>query len=393
MSVRDGATIERLQSLTALASEWIALAQEAEASFFLGWGWIGPWAAEMAPRTPLYLFRLRDGGETRALALLTRHRVTRRKGLIRVVQLQLNEHTAPGCDMIIEHNGILCQPQDVGHAWHEFRAALRRAPLSWDELKFRSMGPNQLAAAQAAMPDLRMETEKSVPTWVVRLDDKCRDAEVMLGVFKKKTRQQMRQSLREFEAIGPLTLEIASSVDQASSFFAEMETLHSARWKRVGKQGSFANRTWTHFHERVITEGAPRGNVLLAKVSLAGNAIGFVYGFAVGTRFYALQTGFKPQERTALRSGYVTHFLLMQELAGRGIHAYDFLPDEEGSYKRLLADPAEVLTTLRVQQVRIIFALERVAVALYRRFRQKRDLPQPEQPTNVPAPQIEVDAS
>lgn len=378
-------TLERLEAPDSIAQEWEALSARAGPSFFLTWGWIGPWASEMASRTPLYVFRLRRDGATIALAVLTRHRTKRRKGLIRPLQLQLNEHTAPGCDMIIEHNGLLCAAEDILGAWQAFAAVIERAPFSWDEIKVRSLVPDQLAAARSSLSFLRVENDRALPAWVVKLDEACITTDGLLAEFKKKTRQQMRQSLREFDSIGPLKLEIALDSGEGGRYFEEMERFHGARWQRVGKRGSFANEAWVRFHSRVIRDGIGRGDVILARVSAGEDAIGIVYGYVRESSFYALQTGFKPQDRAALRSGYVTHFLLMQALASRGIRAYDFLPDEEGSYKRLLAEPAELLTTLRAQRPRLIFRAERAAVALHS-FLHRRP------PTALPAP-IEEEAS
>lgn len=371
MTLPAGALV-RLTEPQSLREEWTALARVANPSFFLSWGWMGPWADAIVEHTPLYLWRHARAGQTIALALLSTDRVVRRRGLVRSVQVQLNEHTAPGCDMIIEHNGLLCRPDDVAESWHAFGEALQQAPFAWDELKLRSLIPEQLTAARHAFADLRTELDRELPSWVVRLGETQATIDGLLAVFKKKIRQQLRQSLREFESLGPLGLHVASDGTQAAAFFAEMESFHAERWARVGKRGSFANRLWANFHASVIAGGVERGDVIVARASVGEDSVGFVYGFVARGRFYALQTGFKPQPRTALRSGYVTHFLLMRALAERGVQVYDFLPDEERSYKRLLAEPGELLTTLRLQRPRLKFRLERAAVALHEHLRRPR---------------------
>ena len=368
LSMAVAATITPAQDLGALESEWRALEREADCSFFLSWGWLGPWAVLIARQTELHLLRCETAGRTVGLAFLTRRLVRRRRGLIRATQLQLNEFNAPSCDMIIEYNGILSANGYERSCWEAFARAVQASSLRWDELACRSLPPDQHLLAQQAFRSLREEVDQAVPSWVVRLTKTHQDAEQLQAVFKKKTRQQMRQSLREFETLGPIATRFADSHQEAGKFFGEMGVFHSARWKRVGQKGSFDNQTWRDFHAGVIAEGLHRGEVQLARVTVGDSPIGFIYGFAWRGRFFAVQTGFKPQERNSLRSGYVAHFCVMQQNASRGLEAYDLLPDDDDSYKRRLADPEGMLTTVRYQRRRARFAVERLAQRVWSKF-------------------------
>lgn len=378
------ASLAPVTDVQAVAADWRALEATATCSFFTSWGWIGPWAEQALSRAKLQLFRAVRDGRTVGLAFLTPRRVARRNGLIRVTQLQMNEHNVLGADMIIEHNGILCADEDLAACWQALASATAASSVQWDELAFRALSAPQAAAARTALAGLREEVDRELATWVVPLAPQHATAESLLGVFKKKTRQQMRQSLREFESMGPLALRIAGTQEEAAAFFAEMESLHNARWHRVGKAGSFANRPWKEFHDQVIRGGVARGDVLIARATCGDDVIGFVYGYIWRGRFYALQTGFKPFDRAALRAGYVTHFLFMQALAARDVAMYDFLPAEESSYKRLLAEPEQVLSTTRFQRARLIFVIERIALAL-RSALAKRRRPAVEPPSENPA--------
>lgn len=368
-------TLTPLSNPSAAEAEWRALEPSAHGSFFTSWGWIGPWAAQAAAHTQLHLFRAQRHGETVGLAFVSMRGVTRRKGFVRVTQLQLNEHNAPDEDMIIEHNGILAAESDLTECWQEFARVALESKLPWGEVAFRSLTPMQSAAAQQAFRALRQDVDRALPAWVVPLTPSHGDRESLHGAFKKKTRQQMRQALREYEALGPLEIQIAATADDAERFFGEMEELHGARWAKVGQRGSFVNADWQGFHRAVIALGLPRGEVVLARVTMGGAPIGFVYGLVWQGRLYAIQTGFKPQERAALRSGYVSHFLLMQHLASRDITIYDFLPDHESSYKRHLAEPEQLLTTVRFQRPRLIFRMERLAVLVRDRLTARRHTP------------------
>lgn len=356
-------TIRRVadaESLVEIGREWRALEEQAACSFFLSWGWIGPWVALARARTPIYLYTCTTGERTVGMAFFTRRQVTRRGGIIRATQLQLNEFNAPKFDMIIEYNGILSLAGFERESWAALPGALADSGLQWDELAFRSLDAAQLGCARDALSSLREETDRSVPSWAVSLDTKHADEEVLLSAFQKKTRQQLRQTLREFEALGEIDVDVASTQEEAQRFFSEMEGLHSARWKKVGKSGSFANADWVRFHRDVITEGNGRGEVQFLRVTCAGQPIGVVYGYLWRGHLFAQQTGFKPQERTALRSGYLGHFKAMQQFAVSGARRYDFMPDDLSSYKRQLAEPFGILTSVRFQKPRLIFAFERM---------------------------------
>ena len=356
-------TIRRVasaESFTEIGRAWRALEEQAECSFFLSWGWIGPWVALAYTQTPIYLYTCTAGERTVGMAFFTRRQVTRRKGFIRATQLQLNEFNAPKFDMIIEYNGILSLAGHERDSWAALSGALAGSGLQWDELAFRSLDAAQLGCAREALNSLREETDRSVPSWAVSLSTNSADEAVLLSAFKKKTRQQMRQTLRQFEGVGAVEMDVATSQEQAQQFFTEMGGFHSARWQSVGKDGSFANAHWVGFHRDVITAGGGRGEVQLIRVTCAGQPIGFVYGYLWRGHLFAQQTGFKPQASTALRSGYLGHFKAMQQFAARGARCYDFLPDQRSSYKRHLAEPFGMLTSTRFQKPRLMFAVERM---------------------------------
>lgn len=378
-------TFTRVSDPGSVGAEWRALEAVASGTFFTSWGWIGPWATQASRRTTLQLFRVRRDGQTIGLAFVSLCPATRRRGGVRVTQLQLNEHSVPGGNMIIEHNGILALAGDLRECWDAFARAALSSRLGWDEVALRSLGPEQASAAKIAFRGLREEVDTAVPAWVVALTPSHANEETLVASFKKKARQQMRQSLREFEALGPIELRIAESKAEAESFFTAMEALHRLRWESVGKLGSFANRLWRAFHQVVIEVGLPRGEVVLARLSVGGSAIGYVYGIEWRGSLYAIQTGFKMQERNALRTGFVSHFRLMQAMAARGVTRYDFLPDEENSYKRLLAESENVLTSVRYQRPRLIFWLERIAMSVRDRRATRHETERNEPTENEPS--------
>lgn len=385
MNLRCVGVLAPVDDLVEIGREWRALESRAEGSFFLSWGWLGPWARKFSGHTTLYLFRCQREGRVIGLAFLTQRRVQRRKGIIRPRQLQLNEFNGPELDMIIEYNGILSAPQDASDCWNAFGDAVRRSDVKWDELKMRSLSAPQLRCAREAFSSLTEEIDRQVPSWSVKLDEADADPRRLMDRFKKKTRQQLRQTIHAFEELGAISLDIAPSQEDALRFFEEMGRLHSVRWSRVGKLGSFANERWVRFHRAVIAEGFGRGEVVLARAMVGTEAVGYIYGFLWRGRFYGQQTGFKPHERTALRSGYLTHFLLMQHCAANLCSTYDLLPDDEWSYKRHLGEPDGELTTARYRDKNFGFTVEHALVKLRNLIRRSSAKPYAPRKGDTPA--------
>jgi CelD/BcsL family acetyltransferase involved in cellulose biosynthesis len=284
--------------------------------------------------------------------------------------------------MTMEYNGILSERGHEAANWRAFAGALLAHSEPWDDLRCRSLTAAQRPHASAAFAALHVEVERVVSSWALPLAPEQTTDDLLLPVLRKKTRQQMKQTIREFDSVGPVSLELAGTRERALEFFDAMEELHTARWERVGRAGSFSNSLWRAFHRTIISDGFDRGDVMISRASCAGEAVGFVYGFRWRERLYALQTGFKPQERPALRSGYLTHLRTMQAVAARGIRHYDLLPDESTSYKRLLAEADGEFTTLTFQHPRLRFRILRIARHLVARMKQLRRVP-PAPPTRT----------
>ena len=184
------------------------------------------------------------------------------------------------------------------------------------------------------------------------------DLGALVGSMKKKSRQQLRQSLRAFADRGPLEVREASTLSEARDMFDRLEVVHTRRWRAAGRGGSFANPEWGRFHRDVIDTAFERGQVQLLELSCGGRPFGYLYGHLYGDTVYMHQTGFELEDDNRLRAGYVGHLLGMQHNALRGVRTYDFLPDEPDSYKRFFAEPGEPLYWLTLQRPRVRLLLE-----------------------------------
>src|SRR5690606_21298653 len=148
-------------------------------------------------------------------------------------------------------------------------------------------------------------------------------------------------------------------------YFQAMGELHTQRWNRVGKDGSFANPQWVAFHKAVICEGFGRGEIQLLKISAADKTIGYVYSFIWRGTAYMLQSGFAHEEDNTKRPRIIAHCLAMQHTSLLGMHTYDYMCGD-AEYKKSLAQSRPHLVWGRMQQKKPMLIFENALIHIGR---------------------------
>ena len=214
--------------------------------------------------------------------------------------------------------------------------------MAWDHLELLDLPAESPLVRSAALP-ARVRT---VPRGICPVADLAGGFETYLGRLSANSRQQARRIMREGKRAGA-TFELAAA-DQAAEAFDDLVRLHQTRWTAEGKPGVFAASRFTTFHREIVGQWLPAGRAVLARLSVAGDPVAVLYGFANGSRFDFYQSGVKRDGAGRLRSpGQLAHLLLMQALAERGITAYDFLRGAS-SYKKRLATSENRLIGVQV---------------------------------------------
>lgn len=361
------ATISAIQSPDSVEVKWNALEERSNPPLFLTWTWIGPWLRLMLKHTQVYLFEYRVEDQVVALVFITRCPITRLKGRLRIMQVHLNECICDCNNMVIPYNGLLVREDSRGPAWHALIRALQDWDGDWDEIAFSSLSDADAASAVAASQGLSPHFEKTYSTWALEIGTDQPSLDDSVGRLKKKSRQQIRQSLKGFAQLGTLSLQGARDTEQALDYFEQLGRLHTARWEAVGKAGSFANPRWVEFHRDLIATSFSSGRVQLLMFTCDEDVIGYLYGHSDGDTVFMHQTGFAMVDDNRLRPGYVSHVEAMHYNAADGVACYDFLPDEAESYKRFFATVGAPIHWLQLRRPRRKFKIE----ALLRGLRNK----------------------
>ncbi|HEX5325829.1 MAG TPA: GNAT family N-acetyltransferase [Acetobacteraceae bacterium] len=338
---------------------WRDLEARADITFFLSWHWIGAWIAELGECPPVLV------GEASGALVLLGLLVPRRRqeaGVIRVNGLRLHTTGDRTKDCIaIEYNGFLVDRAWAGHAPREAAAWLlcgaavggRRR----DELHIVAMTEQQ--ARSITPPDAFVQMPYRKPSWRVDLAAIRESGRDYLDTLSANTRQQVRRSMRLYDADGGLTSERATDVPTALHWLDGLKELHQRQWQARDKPGGFAFPFFERFQRRLISSCIPRGTVELLRVRRGEQAIGYVYNLVLRGHVLAFVTGFLYEADKRLKPGLVCHALAINRHLYEGAAVYDFLAGET-RYKSNLGTPGPDFVYLLLQRRTAATRTERV---------------------------------
>ncbi len=319
-------SLTKLGDVTALGPSWRALEAVAQASFFQSWTWIGTLAEERFPDP--WLFTAKRHRQIVAMALFNQRQTTLARST-----LFLTESGDPVWDSLtVEHNGLLCSlgHEDVIPPALDWLANSARLVLSGvDAATYQSA--RQTAAA------LRLSRLAVAP--FIDFDLCAPGTDGLIAHCSANTRQQLRRSSRKYEAeFGPLQVQRAASVPEALMLLDILADLHQSRWTARGKPGAFAHQHIRRFHQALITEALPRGEVDLLRVTAGEHLIGALYNFRYRGNVLNYQGGFNYRTADAQQKpGLTAHHLAMVLYRAEEVQRYDLLAGAP-RYKTSLAN-------------------------------------------------------
>ncbi len=274
----------------------------------------------------------------------------------------LNEIPVKGNNMVIEYNGLLAARHHEAAVYRYALEFLLQHYPTMDEFFFGALSSkeNISNATSPLREKLKLYTQETSVCRSLTLDYPGDDINAYLATISKNRRLQIKRSLRLYEQKGALQIEAAQTVEQALTFMDGLKILHSQRWKKSGKAGSFANEKWEQFHRVLISHCFHRGQIQLLKISNPDTEVGYLYNFLWRGRVYVLQTGFVVELDKRLMPGYVCHALAIAYNKNLGMAVYDLMHGDS-LYKKLLCNQTEMLYWLVVQRKKLRFLLEDTA--------------------------------
>jgi CelD/BcsL family acetyltransferase involved in cellulose biosynthesis len=168
-----------------------------------------------------------------------------------------------------------------------------------------------------------------------------------------------------------LQLTVAQDVPTALSYLERLVVLHDRRCAARGDTSSFSGAFCRAFHERLVAEAVPRGEVQLIRVAAGSHELGYLYSYVHQGRVCFYQSGYDYQLLDPKYSpGLVTLVLAIKHNAGLGMGLFDFLAGNQAYKASLSTDRAELVSWV-VQRRSLLSAIE---MALRWTLRQVRRL-------------------
>jgi CelD/BcsL family acetyltransferase involved in cellulose biosynthesis len=323
-----------------LGARWRALEAGADASFFQSWTWVGCEAAARFP-DPV-LIEGTEGDRTLALALCNR-----RGSWIGDTLWLAESGTEQWDSSYIEHSGPLVA-RDVGP--DVVRALLKAAIGRLGRRLVLSGVPDRVASLAMSVPGT-LERRPPRPSPYVDFARLRASGVDHAASLSANSRQQLRRSIRRYEAHGPLTLTRAGTTDEALAYLDRLAVLHQATWERRGKPGAFSVPEFTRFHRSLLARAIPRGEAELLHVTAGGVTVGYLYNFLWRGWVLAYQSGLAyPDDDSARKPGLTCHHLAINDHLEHGMAGYDFLAGD-ARYKTSLANASRTLSWLELGPV------------------------------------------
>ncbi len=322
--------------------------------------WTETWLRHLGDVTPHEFAVAEQDGITRGICLLTRSRI-HSKGPLRINSLHLGTAGDPlGDGVWVEHNGLLVE--DAFRS--EFAATLMdhvKQDRLWDQLHLDGFSREQADVLIEHLPGIEINARPSPYFDLQAAREKDGEILTQLG---SSTRSNIRRRLREY---GDVTIDWVDHLTRAEEVFAELVTLHQARWQTDGKPGLFASRRFHDFQHELMIRCLDDGRVVLFRVRRGEQTIGCLMLLVDNNRLLDYLSGFAPFNEFA-SPGLVVHSLCMTEALGRGYAAYDFLIGEH-QHKRNLSNAEGELLWASWKRPRLKFTLLNAARRIKHRWK------------------------
>lgn len=349
-----------------VAPHWATLFDASpEASFFLSVEWVETWLETFGALLRSRVLVFEDGADVVGACLLTAR--SDRQGPFPVRSLYLNTAGEDsGESVCVEFNALLCRPGAetvVTAALAEYLASER-----WEEFVASGVSDAALGVLERAFPGVGRQALWSTDYYVDLARLRSTD-EDYLRALSRNTRDQLKRSLKLYEASGPLRVVPAEDPTAAVAMLEEMTALHQAAWRGRGQPGAFASPRIVAFHHGLIRRAFPRGAVQILRVSAGDEAIGLLYYFIERGRVYFYQSGLQYRADNRYKPGFVTHALAIRYWRDRGLDEYDFLAGEDFDvrYKKSLSTHSRPLGWITFQRP----GLKLATIALLRRLKRR----------------------
>lgn len=209
------------------------------------------------------------------------------------------------------------------------------------------------------------------PSWRVDLATLRKRGMDYLSSLRPNTRQQIRRSMRLYDAAGGLSAAWADSSETGQRFLDGLKTLHQQQWQARGKPGGFSSGFFERFQRRLIAAALPAGAAELVRITRGDEPIGYLYNLLWQGCVHAFVSGILFEDDNRLKPGLVCHALCIQHHLEGGASFYDFMAGDF-RYKSSLGEPGPDFIYLLLQRRTLAAGVESTMYSLRDRLRASR---------------------
>jgi CelD/BcsL family acetyltransferase involved in cellulose biosynthesis len=336
------------------AAEWLGseeawgrlLARSNADALFLSWEWLTLWwhcFARALSAVPEILAFYR-GDELVGVAPLYRRRLVRR-GLLPATSVQLIgvSWRDPGA-LISEYLDIVASAAETDTVRRACARALLQEP-GWTEWVIG------FTAAGRQWWDAFAGQEPGQPRYLRELDPLVSyqaDLSGGFGGYLRSLGQSTRRSVwnlrHRLARLGTVCFERLSPAE-IDSGFSDLNRLHQLRWQRPAFAGASLE-----FHAALARRLARRGELVMSRLKVDGEAVSVLYDIRKGARQYNISMGFNPTLGGKLSIGLLHFGYAMEAAAEARASTYDFLAGtgQRSDYKRHLSQARRNLSSVQV---------------------------------------------
>ena len=338
-------SLDKIPPLAELAALWQELESRAKPSFFLTWSWIGNWLTSIERhRAQGWLLSARRQGTLVGLAVVFEAPIRRR--LLPMGRAAfVNETGIAEFDALcIEHNDFLMDARWQAAVREAMFDRLCAAGSNWREVHLQRASVEVDASARKLPSSVyrQGQVRDSCLVDLLRVRERGGDYLGMLGAGR---RAHIRRCLRAYAAVGPLTLTEAPDVPTALAFLDRLIVLHDKRWLDRGAASEFSTPFCRAFHERLVRDALPRGEIQLLRLTAGRQDLGYLYSFVHEGQVCFYQSGYAYDLLDPKYSpGLVTLVMAIQHNAAKGMAAFDFLAGNQAYKAALATNRAEMVS-------------------------------------------------
>ncbi len=323
---------ERVKSI------WKSIETQSQISFFNSWGWVSTWLFCLPKNLDVELIVNIENDIPSCCFFIgiTHQRVNKFKKVRGYIN---NTGFENYDDLVIEYNSILC-------ATHDIDTHLSFALSSLNDIEEFRFSHTVNIDFDAISGYVKRVNE--YPSYWVDLKNIDVDKGYLSYISKNK-RNQIKRSIKAYEANSKLNIEFATTLEQAQSFFKSLENLHQQEWLQRGKPGAFGEPFFKQFHDQLIATRFEHGEIQLIRIFNEHEDIGYIYNFVFKNEVLFYQCGFNYHSDNKYRPGLVSHYLAINECLAKGFSKYNFLVGQT-QYKQSLSTQSDMLKTAVVSR-------------------------------------------